>query len=105
MRTIERTELQQILAADRPVRLVMVLGPRRYARAHLPGSETFDDVGQALAHLRPDDEIVLYCSGAACPASVRAYRALDSRGYRNVRRFPGGLEEWHAAGLPLAGAA
>lgn len=102
MRTIDHIELQQLLAADRPVRLVMVLGPRRFARAHIPGSETFDDVGQALAELQPDEEIVLYCTGAACQASARAYRVLDSRGYRNVHRFSGGLEEWHAAGLPLA---
>lgn len=104
MRTIERTDLQQLLDADRPVRLVMVLGPARFGQAHIPGSETFAEIRQALAELRPDEEIVLYCAGQACQASARAYRVLVSRGYRNVRRFTGGLEEWHAAGLPLAAA-
>lgn len=102
MHTIDRTELQQLLAADRPVRLVMVLGPARFAQAHIPRSETFADMHEALADLAPTEEIVLYCAGPACPASARAYRMLTSRGYRKVRRFIGGLEEWNEAGLPLA---
>jgi rhodanese-related sulfurtransferase len=100
--TIDRHDLQQLLATGQPVRLVMVLGPRRFAQAHIPGSETFTDPDQALNDLEPVEPIVVYCSGPACQASARAQRILTARGYRNVRRFVGGLEEWEAAGLALA---
>jgi rhodanese-related sulfurtransferase len=34
-------------------------------------------------------------------ANQYAYRALVDRGYRNVRRYAGGLANWSAAGLRL----
>ncbi len=102
MDTIDRHDLEYLLATGQPVRLVMALGPDRFARAHIPGSETFTDVGSALDGLGHDEPIVVYCSGPACQASAWAQRILATRGYRHVRRFVGGLEEWHAAGLPLA---
>jgi rhodanese-related sulfurtransferase len=102
MDTIDRHGLQELLATDQPVRLVMMLGPHRFAQAHIPGSETFADLDQALDDLEPGESIVVYCSGPACQASAWAQRILTTRGYRDVRRYVGGLEEWHAAGLPLA---
>ncbi len=104
MDTIDLHELQQLLASDQPVRLVMALGPHRFPQAHIPGSETFSDIRRALDALDPDEDIVVYCSGPACQASARAQRFLDARGYRNVRRYTGGLEEWDAAGLSLTSA-
>ena len=104
MDTIDRHDLQQLLDTDQPLRLVMTLGPHRFAQAHIPGSETFVDLDQTLQTLETDEPIVVYCSGPACQASARAQRILATRGYRNVRRFVGGLEEWDAAGLPLASA-
>ena len=104
MNTIDLHDLHRLVASDQPVRLVMALGPHRLAQAHIPGSETFSDIAQALDVLDPDEDIVVYCSGPACQASARAQRLLNARGYRNVRRFAGGLEEWDAAGLPLTAA-
>jgi rhodanese-related sulfurtransferase len=37
------------------------------------------------------------------PSSVMAYDRLVESGYSNVWRYAGGLEDWEAAGLPLAG--
>jgi rhodanese-related sulfurtransferase len=101
MDTIERHELQELLDGDADVRVLMTLGPGRFAAAHIPGTETFAAVDAAFAELRPEENIVVYCTGGH--ASVHAYRWLESRGYRRVRWYAGGLVDWHAAGLPVAG--
>lgn len=103
MRTIDREELQALLDSDAPVRVVMTLGPDRYRAAHIPGTETFASVEDGLAALRADEDVVVYCSGDACSSSRAAYRILEGRGFRNLRRYAGGLQDWAAAGLPLAG--
>jgi 3-mercaptopyruvate sulfurtransferase SseA len=36
-------------------------------------------------------------------ASVALYQLLERNGYRNVRRFAGGLQAWQEAGYPLEG--
>jgi 3-mercaptopyruvate sulfurtransferase SseA len=37
-------------------------------------------------------------------ASVALYQLLECNGYRNLRGFVGGLQEWQQAGYPLEGA-
>ena len=37
-------------------------------------------------------------------ASVALYQLLERNGYRNLRRFAGGLQEWQQAGYPLEAA-
>ena len=59
----------------------------------------FDDHIQ----IRPEDEVVVYCSHRDCLSSVALYRDLVRRGYGNVRRYSGGLLDWEDAGLPLEG--
>jgi 3-mercaptopyruvate sulfurtransferase SseA len=36
-------------------------------------------------------------------ASVALYQLLERNGYRNLRRFAGGLQAWQEAGYPLEG--
>ena len=38
-----------------------------------------------------------------CYSSVSVANRLAEFGYRNVRHYPGGKEEWVAADLPLEG--
>jgi rhodanese-related sulfurtransferase len=102
MEIIDRETLQRLLEVGSEIRVVMVLGPHRYRQAHIPGSETFGSIEEALAELQPDEDIVVYCSGSECFASSLAHRILTGRGYQRVRRYPGGLADWAAAGLPLA---
>lgn len=103
MRTIEREELRALLDRDAPVRLVMTLGPTAFAAAHIPGSVTFASIEDGLAALDRDEDIVVYCSHEACASSIQALRLLRQAGFDRVRRYAGGLTDWHAAGLPLAG--
>ena len=101
--TIEREELKQKLESGNDFKLVMTLHDFAYQAAHIPGSVHFPTVEATLAALDKDDEIVVYCSDEACVASQYAYRALIDHGYRNVRRYAGGLSDWSAAGYPLVG--
>ena len=78
-------------------RLVMALNRWAFDAKHIPGSVHFDTPDELYAAVRPDDEVVVYCS------NVALYRELVRRGYSNVRRYVGGLLDWEAAGLPLEG--
>lgn len=102
METINRQQLVDLIEGGQPARLVMTLGPNRFAQAHIPGSETFASIESALTELDPNDDIVLYCTGGTCPSTIWGYRILTGRGYQRVRVYRGGLADWHAAGLPIA---
>jgi rhodanese-related sulfurtransferase len=101
--TIDRDELKRKLDEGEPIKLVMALNRWAFDAKHIPGSLHFDDPQELYAALQQGDEIVVYCSNVDCLSSVALYRALVERGYRNVRRYAGGLLDWEEAGLPLEG--
>lgn len=101
--TIGREELKAKLDRCDDFRLIMALNHWAYDAKHIPRSVHFDTPGELLAAVKPDDEVVVYCSNVDCLSSVALYRDLVRRGYRNVRRYAGGLLDWEDAGLPLEG--
>lgn len=101
--TISRNDLKAKLDRGDDFRLVMTLHEFAFQAAHIPGSEHFPTVKESFAALARDDEIVVYCSDAACVASQMAYHALVESGYHNVRRYAGGLSDWDKAGYRLEG--
>jgi rhodanese-related sulfurtransferase len=101
--TIGREELREKLKRGVPVKLIMALNSWAFAAKHIPGSVHFDTPEELYAAVRPDDEVVVYCSNVDCLSSVALYRDLVRRGYSNVRRYSGGLLDWEDAGLPLEG--
>jgi len=103
IRTISRTELKKKLDRGDDVRLIMALNRWAFDAMHIPGSTHFDTPDELYAAVRPDEEVVVYCSHVDCLSSVAMYRDLVRRGYRNVRRYAGGLLDWEDAGLPLEG--
>jgi rhodanese-related sulfurtransferase len=103
IRTIGREELKAKLDRGDPVRLIMALNRWAYEAKHIPGSLHFDTPEALYAAIRPDDEVIVYCSHVDCLSSVALYRDLVARGYHNVRRYAGGLLDWEDAGLPLDG--
>ena len=103
MNLITRDELREKVAHGDEFKLIMTLSKRAYEAKRIPGSIQFDTVEEALAALDPAEEIIVYCAGAYCPASIRAYRLLEARGYTRVRRYAGGIADWENAGYPLAG--
>jgi rhodanese-related sulfurtransferase len=103
IRVISADDLKAKLEHGASFRLVDALPEWEFRRAHIPRSERFDTLGDALAALEPDEEIVVYCTDPPCHASQKLYKDLVERGYVNVRRFEGGLVEWAEKGYPLEG--
>jgi len=103
MQTIDRDSLKQRLADGDDFKLVMTLPDWAFRAAHIPGSLNIASTDELVGQLDVDDDIVVYCSDAACIASQLAYRELDARGYQHVVRYEGGLSDWTDAGYPLEG--
>ena len=60
-------------------------------------------VDDSVAKRIPDKnaEIVVYCANPECESSIDTMRRLLELGYRQVRHYPGGKDEWRRRGLPL----
>ena len=101
--TINRTELQQLVTAG-TVTLVDALPGSYYDQQHLPGAINLvgSDVDGSADDLLPDRDatIVTYCSNPACGNSKAVARRLEKLGYRDVRTYPAGIQDWVEAGLP-----
>jgi rhodanese-related sulfurtransferase len=103
IQTIGRQELKAKLDRGDDFRLIMALNRWAFEAKHIPGSLHFDTPDELYAAVKPDDDVVVYCSSVDCLSSVALYRDLVRRGYRDVRRYSGGLLDWEDAGLPLEG--
>jgi rhodanese-related sulfurtransferase len=108
MKLISRSELRDRIENWEDLKLVFVLNEWQYQAMRIPGSLNIpcspDLIASrdALEELKPDDQIVVYCTGEACYASISVYYLLRQRGYKNVSRYAGGLLDWTEAGYPLA---
>lgn len=103
---ITREELKAKI--DRGDRFVLVdaLSAGHYESSHLPGAvnlpyEFVDEAEEILPD--KDAEIVVYCMNVDCEASAEEARELTQMGYRNVRHYAEGKQDWIQAGLPVEG--
>jgi rhodanese-related sulfurtransferase len=107
LKTIGCDELWRRLERGDGIVLVDALSPISYAAVHLPGAVNIPPraVDEAAPRWIPDldAEVVVYCANPGCESSVEVAERLVELGYRNVSHFPGGKQEWRAAGLPLEG--
>lgn len=102
--TITREELHQAIE-DGTVVVLEALPPAYFEQEHLPGAYNLplDDLEALAPRLVPDKEqpVVTYCSNTACNNSTVAAERLRQLGYRDVRKYPGGKQDWIEAGLPV----
>ncbi|MGI8968111.1 MAG: rhodanese-like domain-containing protein [Chloroflexota bacterium] len=102
--SITRDELKAKLDRGDDLVIVEALPPIDYEDAHLPGALDLphDQVDALAPRILPDKEreIVVYCSNTACKNSTIAANRLTALGYRNVRTYAEGKEDWVADGLP-----
>ena len=103
MNLISGEELKQKLDRGDKFKLVNALGEWAFNAKHIPGSINISKIEDAKKRLNPGDEIIIYCSNPSCIASIIGYQLLTRLGYKNVRRYAGGIEEWQKAGYPLEG--
>lgn len=73
-----------------------------YQKVHIPGSQVFEG-RLSLKRLKNQEEIIVYCINEVCYTSYNLVHFLRSLGYRNVRHYAGGIEDWEAAGYTLEG--
>ena len=121
---ISREELKEKIDRRDDFKLVMALDDWHYKNRHIPssisasaflGRESLSDLGdmgkfaeairRIASELNSEDDIVIYCSHVACVGSVYVYDALKKAGFKNIRRYPGGVADWEDAGYPLEGEA
>ena len=109
MRLVSGAELRSKLEKGEKPKLVFVLGEWQYEAMRIPGSLNIPcspglfASNEAFGELEEDDEIVVYCSNETCWASISTYYLLESRGFKNVSRYAGGLLDWMGEGYPLEG--
>lgn len=101
---ITMDELARAVRSGAPPVLVEALGAAYYADAHLPEAINIpaDQVDRLAPVLIPDldADVVVYCSGSCTNSDIAAQR-LTALGYRRVRVYAGGKEEWIEHGLPV----
>jgi rhodanese-related sulfurtransferase len=104
---IGREELLRKIEGGDAFVLVDALPAIAYAGAHLPGAISIPPERlDTLAERRIPDldtEVVVYCANPGCESSVEVATRLVELGYRNVRHYAGGKQDWRDAGLPLEG--
>jgi rhodanese-related sulfurtransferase len=85
--------------------VIETLPPEQFQHAHLPGAVNMppDRVRELAPTLVADKqaEIITYCAGPTCHASLGAARLLSALGYTNVWHYAGGKQDWIAAGFPF----
>lgn len=101
---ISRDELLRLVRSDEPPVLLEALGASYFADAHLPGAANMppDQVDVLAPALAPDRDapVVVYCSGTCRNSEIAAER-LEQLGYRDVKVYLGGKEDWVEHGLPV----
>ena len=101
--TISAEELKAKLDRGDDFHLLNALGDWEFRAKRIPRSEHVMTLAEAEASIDPDEEIVVYCSHAACRSSLKLYQDLVDAGFEDVRRFEGGLLAWEEAGFPFEG--
>ena len=104
------TGLQAHLAAGDAVVLDARDGPA-FAAGHIPGAYNLPNSTRASREnlfnargLRDAKSriVIVYCDNQWCGTAEELQTTLVSEGHRLVGLFPGGMEAWREAGLPIA---
>jgi rhodanese-related sulfurtransferase len=80
--------------------------PFEYSQGHIgnalnipPGD--FARHTQELLALQKNTLLVSYCDGEGCNAGIELAAKLASLGFRNVKTYHGGWQEWTSASMPV----
>ena len=108
MKPISRDELKQAIERDEVI-VIDARAPEKFRKSHLPRAINIP-AGRAaeLAPQKLPDKnaaIVTYCVNFTWKLSDQLARELRALGYRNVRNYEEGRQDWMQAGLPLEGSA
>lgn len=98
-KSIGDEELLEKIENEEDFVLIDVRGEKVHLKEHIPRDEnvpldSLDDV-----ELDKDEEIIVYCYHGYL--STLAQKKLEKRGFKNVRNYEGGIEEWKSKGYPV----
>ena len=90
------------LARRGEVTVIDVRPRAEFHAGHIKGAINvpLDELGQCLADLSRDREVIAYCRGPYCMLSYQAVEELRRQGF-SARRLQVGYPEWKAARLPV----
>ena len=96
--TLTLADVSAQLRANR-VTVLDVRGEGEWKSGHVPGSLNVPvgSLEQQVAEIPRDRPVIVHCQTGARAAIAASL--LRARGFSDVRLFPGGFAEWHAAGL------
>lgn len=104
-RIVNRDQLKAMIEGDGGPILIEALPERQYEQGHLPGARHLphDEVRERAGEVVPekDKAIIVYCASETCRNSHQAAAALEMLGYSDVAVYPGGKQDWEAAGFAL----
>ena len=63
----------------------------------LPLSEVDEKADQLLDR---SVDVIVYCNNLACPTSASEVKKLKQMGFRNVKHYAGGIQDWKKTGYP-----
>lgn len=78
-----------------------------FNRGHIPGAisvpleEVKRNNREILSRIPEGKLLVVYCEGGDCLTSLNLAKILYQQGFREIRIFSGGWEEWLSSGLPM----
>ena len=100
--TIDRVTLTARMRRGE-VTLIDVRPPEEYEAGHIPGalSLPLEELGEGLARLTADRELVIYGRGPYSTLASEAVALLRGRN-RPAARLTDGVPQWRQAGLPVA---
>ncbi len=108
IRNINRDEIKGMMDRAEKFVIVNVLDEESYREEHICGSINIpvEKIGkEAVDRVKKNETVVVHCSGPACKASESAANKLNELGYKDVRRFEGGMEDWKKANYCVEGEA
>jgi rhodanese-related sulfurtransferase len=99
---ISAATLKQLLDEHAPLQLLDNSTDDEYAAAHIPLAVHFqiNDLLMRQGELDAGRPVILYCNCTAEQVSISFGRALQVRGFSDVRALSGGLKAWQAADYP-----
>lgn len=100
---ISRKALKRKIDHGDDIRLVDARNSDSFKEEHIKGAISLpvsEVEERAEKLLGKSDEIIVYCSSFACPASADEVKKLKQMGFRNVKHYAGGIEDWKKAGYP-----
>jgi mannose-6-phosphate isomerase-like protein (cupin superfamily) len=102
--SISREELHAAID-DARMTVIDALPPAPFGQRHLPGAINVvaEDSDEHVRSALPDPAaaIVTYSTDQHCTRGPELAARLRKLGYRDVRTYDGGIEDWIAAGLPI----